>query len=149
MADFIDLHSIGLRIKQIFEKSGLSASDFCKESGGIPSSTFSQMLNGGTKVNIATINKIVERWGEIYPPFWILFGDDAGKYYRDITVHNSLPATSLEEAVEEEHDSHIQALIDEVVALRTALAQAKPREIDRITVFYSDKNYEVYRPADD
>lgn len=146
MTEFIDLHSIGLRIRQIFEKSGLSASDFCKESGGIPSSTFSQMLNGSTKVNVATINKVVERWGETYPPLWILFGDDADRYDKGASVHTT--ALHQGDTIEGECATQVQALIKEVIALRTALALAQPREIDKITIFYSDKNYEIYRLAD-
>lgn len=148
MADFINLSSIGQRIKQIFEESGLSASDFCRESGGIPSSTFSQMLNGSIKVNITTINKIVERWGHNYPPLWILLGDDMHTY----TGGSSGVVGAQQEVsqgVPSERPSEMQTLIDEIVSLRSALAAVQPKTIDKITIFYSDKNYEVYRLSDD
>lgn len=148
MADFINLSSIGQRIRQIFEESGLSASDFCRESGGIPSSTFSQMLNGSVKVNVATINRIVERWGHDYPPLWILLGDDMYTY----TGGGAKTAGAQQEVAQgasSERPAETQALIDEIVALRSALAAVQPKTIDKITIFYSDKNYEVYRLSDD
>lgn len=148
MADFINLTSIAERIKLIFAESGMNASDFCRESGGIPSSTFSQIINDSIKVNVTTINRIIERWGDTYPPLWILLGDEANKYSTQPT--EAPPYKKDENSPTNQTQSvEIKSLIEEISALRTTLSASQTREIDKITIFYSDKNYETYRRSDD
>lgn len=149
MADFIDLTSIAERIKLIFAESGMNASDFCKESGGIPSSTFSQIINDSIKVNVTTINRIIERWGDAYPPLWILLGDEANKYSTQPTEGNSPYKKNENNPADQIQSVEIKSLIEEISALRTTLSASQTREIDKITIFYSDKNYETYRRSDD
>lgn len=138
MSEFINLSEIAERLKKILDDSGYNAIEFCRECD-IPPSSFSQMLNGRTKVNVETINKVILRWGGKFDPLWILLGDN-------------IPPTGANRIVSEEVSSNsspvVSELISEVVRLREELALVQQaKRIDKITVFYTDRSYEVYRPS--
>ncbi len=143
MADFINLSDIASRLREVLERSGLNATDFCRETDLAPSS-FSQMLSSKIKVNVETINKIVLRWGATIDPLWLLLGDNAPTSPRGGDLFASTSSDSTQEI-----SAPVTELISEVVRLKGALADSKPKRIDKITVFYTDKSYEVYRLCQD
>lgn len=151
MADFIDLEAIAERLVVIKDRSALNAKDFC-ETTGIPPSSYSQIAKKQTKINIDTINKVVERWGEEFPPMWFLFGNDANS--NDLFGNLSTPV-SVREAIEADGaniendtsgiDNRLQLAYEEIGRLKEALSRCEAREIQHITVFYKDKRVDNYK----
>lgn len=138
MSDFIDLWAIAPRLKEIQERSGMNAADFCKETD-IPASSFSQILGKKIKINVETINKVILRWGAEIDPMWLLFGKTA---VADPQTDLFLAATPETDTTTREHALIEQA--EEIRRLREALSTSKPKTIDRIMVFYSDNSFECY-----
>lgn len=137
MSEFLDLTNILLRIRELQEHTGLKSSEFCLECG-IPSSSYSQLINGRTKLNIDIINKIISRWGEEYSPHWLLFGDSQGLEQSNSSSTHSQPITAVSE------------LVEEVIRLREIIkSTAKPKEIDQITIYYTDKSFAIFKLSND
>lgn len=144
MADFIDLEAVAVRLKKLLERSGMSSKDFALETG-IPASSLSQILNGKTTINVDSINKIVDRWQhkEGFDPNWFIFGQPTSSI---LDEHFSLDASQDRS---DEYLSLQAALIqktEEIGRLKAILeANQNLKKIDHITVFYSDKSFEIYR----
>lgn len=137
MADFINLSDIASRLRQLHEKTGLTSSEFCGECE-IPTSTYSQIVNGKGRLNVETINKVVKRWGGEYDPMWLLFGDNAPGSFFNSAIEGSpthLPA---------DMPQTIPELVDEIVRLRLELERNKPRQVSKIVVYHTDKSYDTY-----
>lgn len=138
MEEFINLTDIAIRIKEIQERSGLNAAEFCKRTD-LSTSSFSQIISGKQKVNVDTINKMVLYWGEEYNPMWLLFGE-----VRDTPI-----SASTREQDSSPSDSALAGELirqaEEIGRLKEALSNSKPKEIKRITVFYTDNSFANYK----
>lgn len=133
MFEFIDLWAIGQRIKDLQEKSGMNAADFCKETD-IPTSSFSQVVSGKVRVNIDTINKIVSRWRDFVDPLWLLFGDDS-----PTPKASSTPKENLNE-----FESLLLERVEQIAKAKENTSASIQKTIERITVFYTDNSFENY-----
>lgn len=136
MSDFINLEKIAERLIQIQTESGLNAKEFCDETD-ISSSTYSQIKNGLGKVSVDIINKVVQRWGTRFSPQWFLFGETS----------NTEATLFGEEAFESDNSESERKLfqsLEEIGRLKAMIEQQRPREIERITVFYTDKSVAHY-----
>lgn len=137
MTDFLDLGSILTRVKELHEQTGLNSSEFCSECD-IPSSSYSQIINGKTKLNIDIINKIIARWGREYSPMWLLFGHHSDR--------EALPSAISPE----QSSATIPELVEEVIRLREIVKTSiKPKEVDHITVYYTDRSFAVFKLSND
>lgn len=136
MSEFINLESIAERLMQIQSESGFNAKDFCEETD-IKPSTFSQIKSGSGKVSVDIINKVVQRWGTRFSPQWFLFGELDGSIGTQSYDGDSTNTPSND-------DERLLRSIEEVGRLKTLLEQQRPREIERITVFYTDKSVAHY-----
>lgn len=125
MGTFIDLEGIASRLLQIQVESGLSAKEFCRETQ-ISESKFSQIKNGESEVNIKIINNVVQRWSQKWDPMWFVLGET-----------NFSGAVDLGEGSGNSTEKLLQ-YAQEVGRLKESLEQSRPKEIERITVFYSD-----------
>lgn len=132
MTDFINLIGITARLRQLQERTMMTNNVFCAECG-IPPSTYSQILSGKARINIETLNKIIQRWGKEIDPLWLLFGEEP--YGRTIYSAENEDGRKGQIAPE---------VINEIVRLRAELTQNKPKRISKILVYYTDKSYESY-----
>lgn len=141
MSGFIDTEQILERLKTILQNSGLTNANFAKECA-IPASSLSQILNGSNKLNVDTINKIIARWGQDYPPLWFLLGESYAN-----NIHSSsedMPQLFLEDNGKESSEL-IQTLLDEITRLKAEVKDLQnPKEVERIMVYYTDKSYQSY-----
>lgn len=136
--EYINLIDIASRIKEIHDASNLTAADFCKTTD-ISSSSYSQIIGGKLKVNIDTINKVILRWGADYDPMWILFGDrdkvrDNFSVQHDNTTSLGVPNNNV-----------LLEKMEEIGRLKEILSATKPKEIKKITVYYTDNSFSDYR----
>lgn len=151
MTDFINLSEISMRLRELIERSGMSSKDFANDTG-IPASTLSQILNGKSQISVDSINKIVGCWSgrDGFDPMWFLFGEGFAKSEGAVgdtaDLFDASHATSPSEAAL--HNA-LTSKIEEVAKLRAALELAKPKTIDHITVFYSDRSFETYTLSSD
>lgn len=136
MSDYIDLEGIARRLVEIQTKSGLTAKAFSQETD-LPSSTFSQIKSGAIKINVETINKVILRWGGAYNPMWFIFGDER-------SMHSSTDSADIA-SDDNQVSEALLSKVEEIGRLKQALEQAKPKEIERITVFYTDNSVAHYR----
>ncbi len=136
MSEFINLESIAERLMQIQNESGLNAKDFCEETD-IKPSTFSQIKSGSGKVSVDIINKVVQRWGTRFSPQWFLFGELSGSIGGESLNADNPNSTGSD-------DERLLRSVEEVGRLKTLLEQQQPREIERITVFYTDNSVAHY-----
>lgn len=125
MSTFIDLEGIASRLLQIQAESGLNAKEFCRETQ-ISESKFSQIKKGDATVNIDIINNVVGRWSEKWDPMWFVLGD----------ANLGGPADLVEASGGS--TEKLMQYAQEIGRLKQAIEQSRPKEIDRITVFYSD-----------
>ncbi len=128
MTDFLNLDDIGKRLIEIQEKSGLNAKTFCQETD-LPSSSYSQLKNGATKINVETINKVISRWGGQFSPMWFLFGESP-----------NLSNISQTESKDTVSNDFFMKKLEELGQLKQRIESLKPKEIERITVFYTDNS---------
>lgn len=136
MSEFINLENITERLLQIQSESGLNAKDFCEETD-IKPSTFSQIKSGSGKVSIDIINKVVQRWGAQFGAQWFLFGiNEDGKELQPDELNNNEGSNAISE--------RLLRTTEELGRLKALLEQQRPREIERITVFYTDKSVAHY-----
>lgn len=141
MTEFIDLDAIALRLVELHEKTGMSAKEFSGETG-IPPSTFSQIKGGATKINVETINKVIQRWGGQYSPMWFLFGKEDGGELLDASEGSK-------EAGQNSLSPLVLDRLEELGKIKATLAQSNPKEISHITVYYTDKSFANYRLSND
>lgn len=145
MADFLDLSAISSRLKELYERSGMTAKDYSSKIG-VAASTFSSIINEKQEVNVAMINKVIAS----YPiheldPYWFLFG----------VAQSVDPVTRvIDHSYDhgEEVAGQIHILLDrieqqsaELARLRSELAlRGESKQIEHIAVFYSDNSYARY-----
>lgn len=141
MTEFIDLDAIALRLVELHEKTGMSAKEFSGETG-IPPSSFSQIKAGSTKINVDTINKVIQRWGNQYSPMWFLFGKEVGE-------ERSPLDGSEAEASQNSLSPLVLDRLEELGKIKATLAQSTPKEISHITVYYTDKSFANYKLSND
>lgn len=143
MANIIDLEAIAQRLVQIQQESGLNAKDFCVKTD-ISTSSFSQIKSGSNRINVDTINKVVEYWGKDFSPMWFIFGDKQADNTRKTSSSINIEGEANIGVV---NQALLQSM-EEIGRLREALHQAKPKEIERITVFYNDNSVAHYKLMD-
>lgn len=142
MKDFIDKEAISIRLKQILEESGMSAKDFATAMQ-IAQPTLSQITTGKTFINLETINKIVRYGPEHLSGFnvlWFVFGEGAPAIDTP-NSHRAEPAEAATAGV-------LVKQAEEIGRLRALLEQNKPKEIERIVVFYTDNSIATYTLSD-
>lgn len=138
MSDFIDLPSIGKRLKEVIARSGLNAKEF-SDRAGIAPATLSQSINERAQINVASINKIIAAFPEEVDPYWFVFGEQGQDAPR--------PTTASSEELPQEIGALQEVLrkqAEEIVQLRSALADKQAREIAHITVFYTDNSFSTF-----
>ncbi|MDO4692917.1 MAG: helix-turn-helix transcriptional regulator [Porphyromonadaceae bacterium] len=148
MTDFINLDAISRRLKELLDRNKMSAKDFSLETGIAPS-TLSQILNGKTTINIDSINKIIYRWQNDpnFDAMWFVLGDEYAQQAKQ--AHSTDAAlSSTNSTADSEHkalETALSSKIEEIGRLKASLEAMKPKVIDHITVFYTDKSFETYR----
>lgn len=130
MCDGLDLDAITSRLLKLQEESNFTAKVFCEETG-IPASTFSQIKNGTSKINVEIINKVISRWKKLINPMWFLFGDELACLGKENYGVNPELFIEKEEIVLQKKEN------------------SKAREVERIVLFYSDGTFQSYTPSID
>lgn len=152
MTDFINLEAISTRLKELLERSEMSAKDFSTQTGIAPS-TLSQILNGKTMINIDSINKIISRWqgDPSFDPMWFVLGEACARLVDQANASEA--DASYKGSSANAHDKALELAlsnkIEEVGRLKASLEGMKPKVIDHITVFYTDRSFETYRLSAD
>lgn len=142
--DYLNLNDIRNRAKVIFQNTQLSNKEFC-ESTDINPSTFSQIMTDKSPINIDTINKIVRIWGDEFSADWFVLG--RGDMYIDpnqtpmIDIHSNKDDISSEKALNIIYEQQ-----NEIKQLKAKLASLTAKEIESITVFYTDQSYTKFNP---
>lgn len=139
MKDFIDREAISYRLKQLLDESGMSSKEFAIVMK-IAQPTLSQIMTGKAFINLETINKIVRYGPEHLSGFnvsWFVFGE--GRPCSDNSVNNNEPVSEVVTA------GILVKQAEEIGQLRGLLEQCKPKEIERIVVFYTDNSIATYK----
>ncbi|MDO4707165.1 MAG: helix-turn-helix transcriptional regulator [Porphyromonadaceae bacterium] len=142
MKDFIDREAISARLRQILDESEMNAKEFATRME-IAQATLSQIVTGKTLINLETINKVIRyapRSLSEFNTLWFLFGEVS-----PIASDDLLGKTNMSDT------ARIDILVkqaEELGKLRAELEQTKPKEIDRIVVFYTDNSIATYTLTD-
>lgn len=137
--NFLNLEEIAQRLIEIQLQSGLTAKEFCEKTD-ISTSTFSQIKSGGTKINVDTINKVIQHWGQEVSPMWFLFGESPNS-----SKDHCNDSANFESGDLQQWKDALLRGAEEIGRLKEALAQKRPKEIERITIFYTDNSVAHYK----
>lgn len=148
MADYLNLQEISKRIKELQERSGMTAKDFSAETD-IPASTLSQINNGKILPSVDNINKIVAKWSHLISPSWLLFGLEEVSGHRDgmggeASSSDSLDLFRSEIGQDNKLRDTLVTQAEEIGRLKSMLERNKPKEIAHITVFYTDNSFATF-----
>lgn len=138
MKDFIDREAISIRLKQILDESGMNAKEFATQME-IAQATLSQIVTGKTMINLETINKVIRHAPGCLSEFntlWFLFGDASPIASDELLRKTNVSDTAKTDILVKQ--------AEELGKLREQLEQTKPKEIDRIVVFYTDNSVATY-----
>lgn len=139
MEEYISLKKIGERAKKIFQETKLSNKDFCEETGISPA-TFSLVINGKNLINVDTINKIINRWGDKFNPEWFILGKG------ELTIDDIDLFDNNKESV-----YHISKIIEqqqEIESLKSQIKKIENKIVASITIYYKDKSYVNFNPEE-
>lgn len=139
MEDFIDRKAISSRLKQILDESGMNAKEFAILTD-ISQATLSQVITGKSLINLESINKVIAHAKDLdgFDISWFLFGGNNGI---------DIPADGVKGAGSRPLVADFGKAIEqaeELGKLRQRLEQSKPKEIERIVVFYTDNSIATY-----
>lgn len=140
MSEFIDLAAITRRLREVINNSGLTAKDFATRAGIAPA-TLSLNLNERQLINVVTINKIIEHYPELVDPYWFLFGAEGGQLPRPALPS---PIDTSEGDETERFRTILISQAEEIARLKAELEGRRSKEIDHITVFYTDNSFSSF-----
>ncbi len=146
----IDVDAIKTRILSMMEQLGMTPSAFADQAG-ISRSALTHLASGRNKVTLDMINKIVQGFDE-WNPEWIIFGhgpqkqgvtDSSDMFGGDLfSSAASVGAIMTTEAHRESVSQHYLAPKGEP---EVRIIEKPEKQIERITVFYSDGSYQEFR----
>lgn len=138
MEEIIDRQAISTRLKQLVNESGMTSKEFSILMD-IAQPTLSQILTGKSLINLDTINKVVAHGGALknFEATWFLFGNSINcpTALSDGGLFPMEAAGSMSVAIEQ---------AEEIGRLKQCLKESKPKEIERIVVFYTDNSVATY-----
>lgn len=148
----IDVDAIKTRILSMMEQLGMTPSAFADQAG-ISRSALTHLASGRNKVTLDMINKIVQGFNE-WNPEWIIFGH--GPQKRGETDSSDVfggdlfsSASSVGEIMHTE--AHRESVSQHFFAPKSEpevrIIEKPEKQIERITVFYSDGSYQEFRRA--
>lgn len=148
MTDYLNLQEIAKRIKELQEKSGMTAKDFSAETE-IPASTLSQINNGKIPPSVENINKIIAKWSHLISPSWLLFGVEEQAHSPNSIGSASVATGELElfradQGADNRLRDTLVAQAEEIGRLKATIESNKPKEIAHITVFYTDNSFATF-----
>lgn len=149
MIDYINLQDISKRIKELQDRSGMTAKDFSAATD-IPASTLSQINTGKILPSVDNINKIISKWSHLISPSWLLFGiEEMPSFYNTSTEvglgtnpHGDQALSNLEG--DNKTREVLLAQAEEIGRLKSLIENNKPKEIAHITVFYTDNSFATF-----
>lgn len=172
---YIDTDSVRIRIKEILSITGCTAAAFADRCQ-IPRTTISNILNDKTKATLDVLNKIVKACPDI-SSMWIYFGyGDKEVQPKDsqLSLSSEIPSTSSNqdnllfgssfnsEDTTNDYSGDPRPFSTDIPSYPTSssrgispsnmLAMSMPPEskkVEKIMVFYSDKSYETFLPANE
>lgn len=142
MKDFIDREAISARLRQILDESEMNAKEFATRME-IAQATLSQIVTGKTLINLETINKVIRYAPRALSEFnilWFLFGEASPIASDDLLRKTNVSDTARADILVKQ--------AEELGKLKAQLEQTKPKEIDRIVVFYTDNSIATYTLTD-
>lgn len=141
----IDTDEIKTRILSMMEQLGMTPSAFADQAG-ISRSALTHISSGRNKVTLDMINKIVQGFNE-WSAEWIIFGkgpqqSDKTIFENDLFSYSSTPDQELHT-----RGGNSSGMQDSPVRKEPEIkiVQMPAKQIERITVFYSDGSYQEFR----
>ena len=141
----IDADAIKTRILSMMEQLGMTPSAFADQAG-ISRSALTHIASGRNKVTLDMINKIVQGFDE-WSAEWIIFGKgpqqrDKTAFENDLFSYSSIPDQELHTSGG--NSPGIQSPPARMEP-EIKIVQMPAKQIERITVFYSDGSYQEFR----
>lgn len=141
----IDADAIKMRILSMMEQLGMTPSAFA-DRAGISRSALTHITSGRNKVTLDMINKIVQGFDE-WSAEWIIFGkgpqqSDKTAFENDLFSYSSVPEQELHTRTKD--NCGIQSPSGRLEP-EIKIVQMPAKQIERITVFYTDGSYQEFR----